>query len=126
MTDLRPLMGLHFECVSASCSPGLDSKGLHQRKLQGLWSHSKGALLTTMLLTYKPADKVLMSLTNLGACSFDQKPEMQSAGDTSPSLPIGILRTPPTTTHPSDAHRVLLGQVFHAAFSGYSSALADF
>lgn len=42
MTDLRPLMGLHFECVSVSYSPGLDSKGLHQRKLQGVTEPQRG------------------------------------------------------------------------------------
>lgn len=42
MTDLRPLMGLRFECVSVSYSPGLDSKRLHQRKLWGVTEPQQG------------------------------------------------------------------------------------
>lgn len=72
MTDLRPLMGLHFECVSVSCSPGLDSKGLHQRKLPGGYRDSNGVLLITMLFTYIPP---LMPLTNLCVSCFDLKSE---------------------------------------------------
>lgn len=42
MTDLRPLMGLRFECVSVSYSPGLDSKGPHERKLRGVREPQQG------------------------------------------------------------------------------------
>lgn len=116
MTDLRPLMGLHFECVSVSYSPGLDSKGLQQRKLWGLWSPSKGVLLTTALFTYKPADKVLMSLTNLCVCCFDQQSEIQHTGDTIPSFPIFTLCTPSTITHLSATRHALLGGRFPNRF----------
>lgn len=57
MTDLRPLMGLRFECVSVSYSPGLDSKGLHQRRLPG--GNGATARMFSSLPPYLPINQLI-------------------------------------------------------------------
>lgn len=116
MTDLRPLMGLRFECVSVSDSPGLDSKGLHQRKLRGFMEPQKGCSPHYRAIYLQTSWQSFMSLTNPCICCFDQKLEIQSTRDTIPSPPIFSLCIPSATTHLSETRHVLLGGCFPNCF----------
>lgn len=78
MTDLRPLMGLRFECVSVSGSPGLDSEGLNQRKLRGFGEPQKGCSPHCPAIYLYSSWQSFMSLINPCIRCFEQKLEIQS------------------------------------------------